>query len=322
MAALWLRRSLLAAACVSTAWLAACGSSVEKAFVPTRMIAFGDSVAYLGDAAGNGRYTVNDGSVNNWTVQLAQRYGLTLASTAAGGLSYAQGNARIVAKPDAAGNAATPTVAEQLDDFLATQTPQSGDLVLVSAGTADLIVGMQAVRAGTLTEAEYVAQARQAGIDLAAQVRRLWDANLRVAVAGVYRIGRTPWAAALGQEDLLTNASDAFNTGLLLNIESLGDRVRYVEMAGYVNPIDDEYHRPWNYLPFANSADPVCTSVDAGPGIGIGPNQVNASLCTSATLVGGANTDAYEFADMIYVSPAAQRQMGNHAYDDVLRETW
>jgi len=322
MAALWLRRSLLAAACASTAWLAACGSSVEQAFTPQRMIAFGDSSAYLGDATGGGRYTVNDGSVNNWTVQLAQHYGLTLASTAAGGLSYAQGNARVAATPDAAGNAATPTVAEQVDGFLATQAVQPNDMVLMSAGMADLIVGMQAVQAGTQTAADYLAQATQAGADLAAQVRRLSDANLHVVVAGVYRLGRSPWATTLGQEDLLTSASDAFNNSLLLNIQDLGARVRYVEMAGYVNPIPDEYHRPWNYVGFANSANPVCTSVDPGPGIGIGPNQVNSSLCTSATLVSGADPNTYEFADQVYVSPASQRQMGDHAYNDVLRETW
>ena len=322
MAALWLRRSLLVAACASTAWLAACGSSVEKAFVPQRVIAFGDSMAYLGDASGSGRYTVNDGSVNNWTIQVAQHYGLSLASTAAGGLSYAQGNARVNAKPDAAGNAATPTVAEQVDQFLATQTVQANDMVLISAGTADLITGMQAVQAGAQTTAQYLAQATQAGADLAAQVRRLSDANLHVVVAGVYRLGRSPWATTLGQEDLLTSASDAFNNSLLLQIQDLGARVRYVEMAGYVNPINDTYHRPWNYIGFVNSTNPVCTSTDPGPGIGIGANQVNSSLCTSSTLVSGADPNTYEFADPVYVSPASQRQLGDHAYNDVLRETW
>lgn len=322
MAALWLRRSLLAAACVSTAWLAACGSSVEKAFVPQRMIAFGDSMAYLGDASGNGRYTVNDGSVNNWTVQVAQRYGLTLTSVAAGGLSYAQGNARIATQPDAAGNAATPTVADQVSNFLATQSVQEKDMVIVSAGTADLIVGMRAVQGGTQTADQFKAQAAQAGVDLAAQVRRLSDLKLHVVVAGVYRLGRSPWAATLGQEDLLTSASDAFNNSLLLNIQDLGANVRYIEMAGYVNPINDTFHRPWNYIGFANSVSPVCTSVDAGPGIGIGAGQVNSSLCTSATLVGGADPNTYEFADQVYVSPASQRQLGDHAYNDVLRETW
>ena len=125
---------------------------------------------------------MNDGSVNNWTVQVAQRYGLTLASSAAGGQSYAQGNARITAKPDAAGNASTPTVSDQVDTFLTTQTVLPGDMVLVSAGTADLIVGMMAVQAGTQTADQYLAQVRQAGADLATQVRRLANAKAEVVI--------------------------------------------------------------------------------------------------------------------------------------------
>ncbi|QXL84062.1 SGNH/GDSL hydrolase family protein [Comamonas sp. NLF-1-9] len=322
MPAFWLRRTVLVLACASTAWLAACGSSVEKAFQPQRLIAFGDSMAYLGNAAGQGRYTVNDGSVNNWTLQVAQRYNRPLAPSAAGGLSFAQGNARVSAKPDAAGNPATATVVEQVDQFFATQSVQPGDMVMLSAGTADLIVGMRAVLAGSQSQAQYLAQAGQAGADLAAQVQRLYDAGMHVVVAGVYRLGRTPWASALGQEALLTSASDEFNKQLLLKIEPLGERVRYIEMAGYVNPINDTYHRPWNYIGFANSKDPVCASVDPGAGIGTGPNQVNSALCTSATLVPGADVNAYEFADQVYVSPASQRQLGEHAYNDVLRETW
>lgn len=328
MSAPWLRRTLLAVACASTAWLAACGSSVVDGFKPQRMIAFGDSMAYLGNASGSGRYTVNDGSVNNWTVQVAQRYGLTLASSAAGGQSYAQGNARITAKPDAAGNASTPTVSDQVDTFLATQTVLPGDMVLVSAGTADLIVGMMAVQAGTQTADQYLAQVRQAGADLATQVRRLANVNLHVVVSGVYRLGRTPWAAALGQSDsnsntsLLTQASDAFNASLLLKIEDLGTHVRYVEMAGYVNPINDSVHRPYNYIGFANSTNPVCISTDSGAGIGTGTGQVNSALCTSSTLVPGADPTTYEFADTVYISPTSQRQLGDHAFNDVLRDTW
>lgn len=322
MAFQWMRRTLLVAACVSATWIAACNSSIVDPFQPQRAIAFGDSFSYLGDALGSGRYTVNDGSVNNWTVQVAQYYGLTLASTAAGGLSYAQGNARISAKPDAAGNAATPTVTEQIDDFLANQTPSTGDIVLIGAGTADLIAGMAAVQAGTLTNADFQSQARQAGDALGVQIKRLYDAGVHVVVAGVYDLSRTPWATAIGQQSQLSDASLAFNTGLLLRIEPLGKLVRYIEITGWVNPPNDDVHRPWNYIPFAYNDNPVCTSVDPGPGIGTGANQINSALCNAGTLVGGANQDEYMFADNVYISPAGQRQIASHAWNDVLRNTW
>ena len=98
--------------------MAACGSSTtESAITPDRFIAFGDAYSDVGQKGS--RYTVNNGTVNNWTLQVADRYGKTLTSASAGGLSYAQGNARLAATPDAAGDASTPTIAAQVDAFLA-----------------------------------------------------------------------------------------------------------------------------------------------------------------------------------------------------------
>jgi len=72
---------------------------------------------------------------------------------------------------------------------------------------------------------------------------------------------------------------------------------------------------------FEDSERPVCTSVDPGPGIGIGAGEVNSALCTSSTLLAGANVDRYVFADKVYLAPSAQRQLGNYAYDRV-RQRW
>lgn len=317
MAALWLRRTLLAAACACTALLAACGSSsTESALAPNRMVAFGDGFADLGQKGS--RYTINDASVNNWTLQLASRYGLTLAPSSAGGLSYAQGNARVSISPDAAGNATTPTVTQQIDQFLAGQRFTDSDLVVVDAGVSDVIAGMAAVLNGAQSEAQYLAGARQAGTDLAAQVRRLVGAGAsHVVLTGTYDLSRSPWATAIGRQDLLGRASTAFNQGLLVNIEDLGKNVLYIDQAYYVNVFQGS---PGAYG-FNDSTTPVCTSIDPGPGIGIGSGQVNSALCTGATLLPGANTDRYVFADPIYLTPNAQRQLGNFTYDRV-RTRW
>lgn len=158
MAANWMRRSLLAAACASATLLAACGSSsIDSAISPSRIITFGDAMADVGQKGSS--YTVNDGSTNNWTAQLAAQYGLTIKPVSAGGLSYAQGNARITATPDAAGDSSTPTVAQQVDQFLANPQFTDNDVVLVSAGASDIIAGMAAVQAGSLTEEQYIAAA-------------------------------------------------------------------------------------------------------------------------------------------------------------------
>ncbi|MFT4241375.1 MAG: SGNH/GDSL hydrolase family protein [Acidovorax sp.] len=317
MAANWVRRTVLLAVCASAALLAACGSSTtESAITPDRFIAFGDA---NNDVGQNGSlYTVNDGSVNNWTLQLTSNYGKTLTPVSAGGLSYAVGNARITAQPDAAGNTSTLTLSDQITAYLASDSFGDNDVVLMSGGVSDVIVGMAAVQAGTQTEDEMVAAARQAGADMATQVQRLVDAGAKhVVVVGTYDLGRTPWAATIGREDLLSSASSRFNEGLKIGIVDLGANVLYVDLAYYVNLYTSS---PASYG-FNNAVDPVCTSVDSGNGIGIGTGQVNSSLCTTSTLVSGASQDTYVFADPVYLTPLAHRLFGTYAYD-LLSARW
>lgn len=317
MAVNWLRRTVLVAACASAALLAACGSSsTESAITPDRFIAFGDANNDVGQRGV--RYTVNDGSVNNWTLQLTEQYGRRLTPVSTGGLSYAVGNARVKAKPDAAGNATTPTITEQIDAFLASGSFRENDVVIMSGGISDVIAGMAAVQAGAQTEAEMVAAARRAGEDMAAQVRRLVDAGAKyVVVTGTYDLSKTPWAKTIDREALLHDASSRFNDGLLVNIVDLGANVLYVDLAYYVNVY---VGAPGNYG-FNNGTDAVCTSVDPANGIGIGAGRVNSALCTPATLLPGARQDAYVFADPVYLTPWAHRQFGTYAYDR-LRARW
>ena len=317
MAANWMRRTVLVAACVSAALLAACGSSTtESAITPTRFIAFGDANSDVGQ---NGsRYTVNDGSVNNWTSELVAKYGKSLTAASAGGNSYAVGNARVSAKPDAAGNASTPTIAEQIGTFLASGTFGGSDVVLLSGGVSDVIAGMAAVQAGTLTEAAMLDAARQSGEELAAQVRRLVNAGAKyVVVTGTYNLSETPWATTIGRTNLLSDASRRFNDGLKVGIVDLGANVLYVDFEYYVNLYTNV---PGNWG-FSNATSPVCTSVDASNGIGIGAGQVNSALCNASTLVAGGSANSYVFADPVYLAPSAHRQFGVYAYDR-LRARW
>lgn len=311
MATHWMRRSLLAAACAGVALLAACGSgTTESAITPERFISFGDGYSDLGQKGV--RYTINDGTINNWTERLADRYGRKLSSVSTGGLSYAQGNARLAATPDAAGDAATPTVTAQVGAFLAAGSFGPNDLVLINGGISDLIVGMAAVQAGSQTREEFIATAKANGKLLAAQVQRLVDAGApHTLVSGTYNLGLTPWAKAIDQEDLLSKASAAFNQALLVDINDLGKTVLYIDSAYYVNLYETS---PSGYG-FSNKDTPICTSVDASNGIGIGAGQVNSALCTPATLRPGADPAKYIFADPVYLTSQAQKQLGDYAYD-------
>lgn len=316
MAANWMRRSFLIAACASAALVAACGSSTtESALTPDRIVTFGDGFTDIGQ---NGaRYTVNDGSINNWTLQIASNYGSTITPAASGGMAYAQGNARVTATTDAAGGSA-PSITQQVTKFLAANTLGDSNLVLMNGGISDIVSGMNAVNAGTMTSDQFLAAASTAGKEMAAQVRRLSDAGAKhVVVTGTYDLGKSPWAVALGQQSLLSSASTRFNQALLVSIEDLGKTVLYVDLEYYANLFIGS---PSGYN-FTDKDNPVCTSVAAGNDIGIGTGQVSSLRCNTSTLVSGADQNRYVFADRIYMAPSAHRQFGTYAYDR-LRARW
>ncbi|NML42769.1 GDSL family lipase [Ramlibacter sp. G-1-2-2] len=308
MATKLLRRALLLVAAASALVLAACGGgTVDSKFTPDRIVVFGDAVADLGQ---NGaRYTVNDGSVNNWTTVIANNYGRALAASVNGGLSYAIGNARVTQTPDAAGNAATPTVAQQVSTFLASHGSGSTDLVIFNGGTSDVIVQTKAVLDGTITQAQAMANLDQAGHDLSDQVRRVLAAGAtHVVVVGPYNMGRSVWAQIATSTSLMEQLSLQFNNRLLVNMVDLGDRVLYVDAAFYFNLVTSS---PSSYS-FNNVSGAVCNSVDAGPGIGTGLGRINSNLCTTSTLI-ATDYNHYVFADLVYMTPQSQSLFGDYA---------
>ncbi len=309
MTSIWLRRGLLLAAASAVTLLAGCGAgTVYSSLVPSRFIAFGDGFSDVGQ--GGTKYSVNDGNISGWAQELANVYGKPLTPKSAGGLGYAVGNARIVQKPDAAGNAATPTLKEQIDAFLATNSFAADDVVTVNGGVSDMLVQGQALIAGTLSAADFNTNVKQAGLDLGTQVRRLVAAGAQhVVVTGVYNMSKSPWGVASGQAAVLSAGSISFNTALLTSVVDLGANVLYVDSAYYVNLM---VNLPAAYG-LTNSTVAACTSVDAGPGIGIGANQVNSSLCTATTVTAGIDYSTYAFADNVYLAPTAGRAFGDYA---------
>jgi outer membrane lipase/esterase len=327
MACHWLRRALLVLAPASALFLAACGSgTIESQFTPTRVVAFGDGMSDMGqtsnDAVTNARYTVNDKSVNIWVQQLAFDYGLltNFIPQVSGGTAYATGNARIAVRPDAAGNASTPTVTQQIDMFLATGSLAANDLPVVSGGTADIIAEMAKVRAGTETSDQMIANVKTAGAALGGQVRRLVQAGApHVLVVGVYDLSKSPWGIAINQTTLLNQASTQFNDQLLLSIVDLGANVLYVDAALFFNLMVSS---PGSYG-LTDATTVVCTSLDTGPGIGIGTDvsQINSARCTSSTIYNALNFGLYAWADFVYPTPTIHRQFGDYVYNRI-RARW
>jgi outer membrane lipase/esterase len=290
-----LRRITLVAAVAASALLASCGSgSVYSALEPTRIVAMGDGLTDLGAA----RYTVNDGTTNVWVQQVAASYGLGIAQ-APGGQGWAQGNARVALKPDAAGGSATLTMSEQVNAFLAANTIGKDDLILLNAGLSDLWVQAKDIKAGSITEAQALLNAAEAGKALGALARRLVAAGAtHIVVVGTYNLGKSPFAAAQGLSSTLENASLKYNEALLVDMVDLGANVLYVDAAFRYNQI---INQPASNG-FTNSTSAACSTPDA-------------STCTQSTVV--ADYATYVFADDKYFTPAAQRSFGDYAFSRI-----
>lgn len=300
-----------------------CGSSsIESALTPARFIAFGDSAVDVGQRSG-ATYSVNDGSLNNWLTHLASRYNLTVRTesvgVAAGSISYGRGQARVVAKPDAAGNAATLTVREQIDAFIAAGGRfGTNDVVILSAGLSDVVAELSRLLASQQTESQMGVAIRAAGTALADQARRLVTAGARyVVMVGPYNLGLSPWGRAQGNRaGVWTAAASAFNEAFLVASVDLGANVLYIDAPYFYNLA---LSNP-GFYGMNNTSEAVCNSVDPGAGIGTGAAQVNSVLCTTSTLINATYAN-YFWADRLHANPRVQREMGNYAYDR-LRARW
>jgi len=311
MAFQWMRRALLALAPAAAIVLAGCGSgTIESQFVPTRMVVFGDGLSDMGQAGGK-RYTVNDTS-KTWTELVAVDYGLTtLSASSAGGTNYAIGNARVTLHPDAAGSTATKTVKEQIDAFLAGNTPGPNDLIILQGGTSDTIFQMQAYLAGTQTSDQMLANIKQAGLDLADQARRLKAAGAtHIAIIGAYDLSVTPWGIATGKQALLTQVSSTFNSAVLVSLVNEGQNMLYLDAALEFNLMATN---PASFA-LVNVTDPACTSVDPGPGIGIGTGRVTSLLCTTTTIGTGVDYASYLWADPVYPTPTGHARFASFVF--------
>lgn len=332
MAANWMRRTFAVAACASATLLAACGgSSTVNSVTPTRIVSFGDTVSDLGQGPSGARYTVNDGSINNWIAEVAYRYGIGVAAANAGGAGYARGNARVT-QADASGVTNAPSVTQQVDAYLAGGGAFTAtDFVFIGGGQSDVIAGMNEYLAGTKTQAQFNADMVTAAQQLAAQVDRLVNAGApHVLVSDSPNVSRSLWAAQLNSANpnanpmpdvVLQSAVSAFNQTLLSAVGKYsGTKVLFVDLEGFFNSISGSLGgSPGSG--YSNNTTPICTTADPSNGLNIGPNQINSLLCNASTLIPGATLTSYVFADPLNYTPAAHVSVGDRVYNR-LKANW
>lgn len=302
------RRALLAAACVTSLLVAACGgsSTVVSSFNPQRV------VASAGEAGG--------GATVGFAQQIAARYGAQLVTVPGPANGLALGSARVAGTPNGAGDASAPTLTTQVDAMIAAGVT-GNTLVVVAAGLGDVVYEANQVFTAAQTEAQALANVRAAATAYGAQVRRLVAAGAqRIAMTGTWNLGRSPWAFATGRGTLLESLSRNFNEQLLITTADLGSNVLYIDAELYINLITGN---PAAYS-FVNVSSQLCTTVDAGPGIGAYDiatgtrnNQVNAALCTSSTLNPALNPATTLFADRLAFTNQGGAVLGNYGFDRI-----
>ena len=308
----------LATMAAAAAMLAGCGGGTSQIepFAPNRIVVFGDDhSAIVDDGTGNGRkYTVNGMTSDtlplrdcrllpNWVQTLSDHYGFVFAEC---NRTAATPRAFMRAKPGARIDDAGTGLAAQISE----QTTAGGaftskDLVTVMMGANDIFELSDAVLAGTMTDAQAVAEARRRGGLLANRINGLLGAGARAIVSTIPDLGLTPYAVRMnkttaGVAARLTNLSYEFNATLRTTI----DQTRF-DGRNYGLVLADDTVQTISRFPadfaYSNSTEGVCAVAP--------PNCTNAT----ADLVSGGNAGTYVWADDKHLTPSMHARIGSQA---------
>jgi outer membrane lipase/esterase len=297
-----------AAVALSAGLLAACGGSTSQvdAFVPDRVLAFGDELNYL--TSDGHKYTVNalDATTKALDCVAAPLWVQYLATTHYGRVfSQCQGTGTspsVTAVNMAGVNARTADLVSSLDNYMAGTGFASNDLVTVLVGMHD-VLDEYALYDGT-NLADLEAELATRGELLATQIKRIVGTGARVIISTVTDMGLTPYAIAEkankgdDRPTVLTALTEAFNKNMRLGLTDLDG-----SQAGLL--IADDLTRAMvrvpTYYGLSDVVTAICTTAS--------PN------CTTDTVVTAASgsTAAYLWADDIHPGATFHLQLGMQA---------
>ncbi len=311
----------VAAAGLYLVGLVSCGGGTQiDAFVPSRVIAFGDEASVIDDSAskGNGaKYLVNAvkyvdntattlvpvspvtldcGSNPTWVQYLASGYGMYFAECLPAGATTSKN----LIKAKAAAKAGD--VAQQVTDFLASGSFAGTDLVTVLAGANDVVAQYKLLQNQQIDKATALSAVNAAGTALASQVVRITDTGAKVLVSTLPDVGLTPFARTAGVDAAaLTELTKEFNKGLGLRLEDVKNGGRAAGLVQGYDIVLSMYQNPGTFA-FTNRDDAACNVDSPLPG------------CTALTLQSAAvNGAAWMWADDLHYGAAVHTQLGSSA---------
>ncbi len=314
------RRGALAAMALSAAVLAAgCGGGTEVSkFDADRVLAFGDESSLIVDSNGDGngfKYGIN-GVVSAtdptrscglnvlWIQRVAALYDLVFPQCNPGPTPVAAPTSRIRATFGATSSALSGQIdAQQTDSPI-----RSGDLATVMVGVNDVFALY--AQYPMQSEDALIASAEAAGAVVGQQVNRLADAGARVLISTIIDAGVTPFGVAekLGHTDidraeLLTSLSQHFNASLRRTIVNDGRKIGLVLLDELVSAVA----KFSGLNGFTNSTVGAC---DLTRSTLVPPSVLD---CTDLTLITGAGSNAYLWADDRHLSAGGQASFGSLA---------
>ncbi len=286
--------------------LAACGggTSPVNAFLPSRMISFGDEYSVF--EFDGSRYTINSltatGAVDcsispTWVQYLAAQFGMAFSDCNPQGLpeanatSFAQAGAKV------------DDFAAQVESYVASGGTFDGQtLATVLVGGNDVLE--QYVLYETEGEAALLAELRVRGIRWGDAINRIVNAGGKVIVAEAPDVGRSPFALQeqvthtdTDRAALMSRMTDALNTAMVVTIINDGRLIGLVQTNDTVRAAS----RFPGSFGLTNSFSAACTTA--------------LPACTTSTLVVDATNANYMWADDTRLGPALQLRIGQLATD-------
>ena len=290
--------------------LASCGGGgVVEPFNPTRILAFGDELSVI-ETDGR-KYSINAFKITDTTTNPPTESTTELDCTRnpiwvqTVATNFALPFDRCLGSATAAKSQILATPGAKVADLPAQLAAIAGaarsqaDLALVMIGMND-ILELYAQYPATPRDA-LLAEARNRGTALGAFVNALANSGPAVVVLTVHDIGLSPFALAQNTSSgdatraaFLSELVATFNNRMSVTLINDG---RLIGLAYADIEVQNEVKFPSSFS-LANVVNAACLNTAALPG------------CTTATLVSGATSSSWLWADSLRLTPAAHARLG------------
>ncbi len=303
-----------AAGIVAVAALASCGGGTYQvtAFVPARILTFGDESSMLVGAQGL-KYSINgvsSATLQNdctqnplWTQTLANSYALVYANCNTDASPYTNAVDLTVL------NGTVDDVVQKVLAFQAGDTFNGNDLVTIWVGMHDVLNEYQ-TNGTNGDETTLLSDMKSAGATLGNLVNSIAAAGGKVILLTIPDMSDTPFAYVESQRGdfdrlkLLSDMSTSFNLGLRSTILNDGSQIALVLVDDLVR---NDVRSPGSFSLIAlDNQSFACQSTAPLPTCT--PNTLNNDPST-----GQPANASFLWADSTHLGPVAQTQIGNQA---------